>query len=272
MIPRSATGSSGGGAGADSPWLAYARPRPAARVRLFCIPFAGGGASAFRSWPEALPETIEVLPVQPPGREGRIRERAFTRVEPLVEALAGTLDDDPGGGRPYALFGHSMGTLIGYELARTLRRQGRPGPVHLFVSAHRAPHRPSREEPIHALPEPEFRDRLRRLNGTPEAVLEHPELMELLGPLLRADFALDESYRYREGRPLDCPITAFGGDADSDVPTEELSAWSEHTRARFRAHVYPGDHFFLHGEAGEPMRRQLTDDLLATLDLPSGRG
>lgn len=253
-------------AGRPSPWLPYRTPRPGARVRLYCFPYAGGGASAYRGWQAALPAAIEVWPVQPPGREGRLHEPAFTDAVPLVEALAADLEHDPGGGGPFALFGHSMGSLLAYELARTLARQGRPGPVHLFVSAHRAPQQPPPDDSIHGLPEAEFRARLRRLNGTPEEVLEHPELMELLGPLLRADFALNETYGHRDGPPLPCPLTAFGGTADPEVTPDDLRLWADRTAARFRVHLYPGDHFFLHHAAAAPLRDQLAQELLATLD------
>lgn len=248
-------------AGASNPWIAYLTPKPSARVRLYCFPYAGGGASTYRRWGAELPVEIEVRPVQPPGREGRIGEPAYRSVEPLVEALAAALPDDPGEGLPFALFGHSMGALIGYELARLLRRQGRPEPTRLLVSAHRAPQQPPRENPIHDLPEPEFRQRLRELNGTPEAVLEHPELMELLGPLLRADFALNETYVQAPGEPLDCPITAFGGDADRDVTVDDLRLWQECTRGPFHLHVHRGDHFFLHHDAGLALRRQIAREL-----------
>lgn len=254
MITRSSTG-------ASNPWIAYLTPRPAARVRLYCFPFAGGGASTYRRWGAELPPEIEVRPVQPPGREGRIGEPAFRSVEPLVEALAGTLPGDLGEGVPFAFFGHSMGALIAYELARLLRRRGRPQPARLLVSAHRAPQQPPREDPIHDLPEEEFRRRLRQLNGTPEEVLDHPELMELLGPLLRADFALNETYVEPPGEPLACPITAFGGDADPDVTVDDLRLWAERTTGPFQLHVYHGDHFFLHHEAGVTLRRQIAHDL-----------
>jgi medium-chain acyl-[acyl-carrier-protein] hydrolase len=248
-------------AGASNPWIAYLAPKPSARVRLYCFPYAGGGASTFRRWGAELPVDLEVRPVQPPGREGRIGEPAYRMVEPLVEALAAALPDDPGEGLPFALFGHSMGALIGYELARLLRRQARPEPSRLLISAHRAPQQPPREDPIHDLPEPEFRQRLRELNGTPEAVLEHPELMELLGPLLRADFALNETYVQAPDEPLDCPITAFGGDADPDVTVDDLRLWQECTRGPFQLHLYRGDHFFLHHDAGLALRRQIASDL-----------
>ena len=225
-------------------WLAYREANPRARLRMFCFPYAGGGASAYRGWGASLPQEIEVCPVQLPGREGRLREQPFTRPEELIQAVADALT--PWFDLPFVFFGHSMGAMIGFELSRELRRRGRTLPLHLFVSGRRAPQLPTRDEPIHDLPEPEFIERLRELNGTPEEVLQHAELMKLLTPLLRADFAVNETYNYTEEEPLDPGISAFGGLADSDVKREDVEAWSIQTRGRFRMRMMPGDHFFLH--------------------------
>ncbi len=166
-------------------------------------------------------------------------------MEPLVEALAGAL---PLADLPFAFFGHSLGALIAYELARALRRRGGPEPLALLLSGRRGPRVPPREEPIHALPEAEFMARLRELNGTPEEVLEHGELMALLLPLLRADFALHETWELRPEEPLGIGISAFGGLADPEVTREDLEDWRGETRGRFRLRMLPGDHFFLHSE------------------------
>ena len=230
-------------------------------MRLLCFPYAGGGASIYRTWPSSLPPEIEVLPVQLPGREARIREPAFTSLPPLIDGLLPALGRGLLDG-PVAFFGHSMGALVAYELARALRDAGSPRPLHLFVSARRAPDLPARTAPIHALPEPEFRQRLRELNGTPEAVLEHPELMELLGPTLRADFTLIETYEPTSAPPLDCPITAFGGVDDPDVSEEEMAAWRRFTTAAFQLRMLPGDHFFLAQDSGEALRREIARALL----------
>src|SRR5438552_2333015 len=150
-------------------WVLRPRPDPRARLRLFCFPYAGGGASQFRTWAEGLPPEVELCPVQLPGREGRLRETPFTRIAPLVAALVtalrGYLDT------PYAFFGHSLGALVGFELARALRRTGGPGPRGLLVSAYRAPDLPDPDPPLHLLSSPAFWDELRRLNGTPPEVL-----------------------------------------------------------------------------------------------------
>jgi surfactin synthase thioesterase subunit len=211
---------------------------------MFCFPYAGGGASAYRGWAAAMPPDLEVCPVQLPGRESRLREPAYERPEPLVLALAEVLQ--PHLDLPFVFFGHSMGALISFELARELRRRGGPMPLHLFVSARRAPQLPAREEPIHDLPEPEFVAKLRELNGTPEEVLQHAELMRLLMPVLRADFAVNEAYTFQPEEPFAAGISAFGGLGDEEVKREDLALWSEHTRGPFRLRMLPGDHFFLH--------------------------
>jgi medium-chain acyl-[acyl-carrier-protein] hydrolase len=217
---------------------------PRARLRLFCFPYAGGGASAYRGWAASLPDDVEVCPVQLPGRESRLREPPFQQPEPLVAALADALRAHLD--LPFAFFGHSMGAMLSFELARELRRRGDTLPLHLFVSGRRAPQVPNREEDIHALPEPEFLVKLRELNGTPEEVLQHAELMRLLIPVLRADFSVNETYVFRPEEPLDLGISAFGGLGDQEVTREDMVGWSEHGRGPFRLRMLPGDHFFLH--------------------------
>ncbi len=175
-------------------WLRSPKPNPQASLRLFCFPYVGGGALIFRTWPNSLPATAEVCPVELPGRGTRLKETPFTRLLPLVQALAQALL--PHLDKPFAFFGHSMGALISFELTRQLRRLYGLVPLHLFVSAHRAPQLPDPDPPIHTLPEAEFMEELRCLNGTPKEVLEQPELMELMLPILRADFALCETYIY----------------------------------------------------------------------------
>lgn len=225
-------------------WLAYREVNPRARLRMFCFPYAGGGASAFRGWAASLPADFEVCPVQLPGRESRLRETPYTEVEPLAQALAEALL--PLLDLPYVFFGHSLGSLVAFELAREFRRRGASLPLHLFASGRRAPQVPAREEPIHSLPEPEFIAKLRELNGTPEEVLQHAELMRLIVPILRADFAINENYHFAAEPPFDFGISAFGGLSDQDVTKEDLAAWNDQTRGRFRQRMLPGDHFFLH--------------------------
>jgi medium-chain acyl-[acyl-carrier-protein] hydrolase len=248
-------------AGAN-PWIAYRKPRPAARLRLFCFPYAGGGASVYRSWGDELPAEIDVCPVQLPGREGRIREPAARSMDELVDATAEGLAAELDAG-PFALFGHSMGAVAAYELARRRRDAGAPEPLHLFASARSAPGTPRLDEPIHDLPPERFRQRLRELDGTPAQVLAHPELMALLEPLLRADFAVNETWEPQPAEPLSCPLTAVGGLGDDHVPRQHLEAWRGATRGAFKLHLLPGDHFFLNGPARGDLLRIVARGLLA---------
>lgn len=224
-------------------WLAYREVNPRARLRMFCFPYAGGGASSYRGWGPSLPSDVEVCPVQLPGRESRLREPGLTNPAELVTTLADVLA--PYFDLPFVFFGHSMGGMLSFELAREQRRRGRAMPLHIFSSGRRAPHLPAREENIHDLPEPEFVVKLRELNGTPEEVLQHEELMRLLTPILRADFAINETYAFTEEEPFDIGISVFGGLTDKDVTREDLEAWRIHTRGRFRLRMLPGDHFFV---------------------------
>ncbi|MBD0370015.1 MAG: thioesterase [Pyrinomonadaceae bacterium] len=226
-----------------NPWLVRSKPRPEAKTRLFCFPYAGGGASIFRGWQDELPQTVEVCAVELPGRGKRLLETPFTELSSLVRAAADALL--PYLDKPFAFFGHSMGAVIGFELARHLRDEEGKRPLHLFVAGRRAPQLAETEAPTYNLPDAEFIDELRRLQGTPEEVLEHPELMELMIPVLRADFELIQTYGYTDGAPLGCPITAFGGDEDEGATAADLEAWAEQTTAAFSLRVLPGNHFFL---------------------------
>lgn len=225
-------------------WIISSKPNSQARLRLFCFPYAGGSASIFRAWSDGLPETIGVCAVELPGRGALMRLALYTQLKPLVEAIAQSLL--PSLDKPFALFGHSMGALISFELARLLRREYGLTPDHLFVSGRSAPHILDRDPPIHTLPDPVFIQELRRLNGTPEVVLQNQELMQLLTPILRADFAAIDTYQFDPEPPLDCPITAFGGLQDTEVSREHLEAWRTQTIAPFRLQLLPGNHFFLH--------------------------
>lgn len=224
-------------------WLPYRRPNLAATVRLLCLPFAGGGASAYRTWGDGLPLTVEVCAVQPPGRETRFREPAYLRVRPYVAALADVLP--PLFDVPVVFFGHSMGALVAFELARELRRRSGPAPSRLVVSGRGAPELPLRRPPLHTLPDREFRAELKHLGGSPAAVLDNDELMAALLPTLRADFTAHETYVLAEEPPLDCPILAVTGADDTLAPPADVEAWRRHTRGAFESRVLPGDHFFL---------------------------
>lgn len=213
------------------------------RLRLFCFPHAGGGASAYRGWRQGLPADVEVCAVQLPGREGRIGEAPYTRLTLLTQALAQILR--PYLDLPFAFFGHSLGALVGFELARRLRRRFGLSPVHLFVSGLQAPHLARLKPPVHDLPHDAFLNELSYFNGTPEIFFQEPDLLALYVPLLRADLAMVETYTYNEDVPLDCPISGLGGDADGLAAPERLAGWAQHTRQGFSLQVFPGDHFYL---------------------------
>jgi medium-chain acyl-[acyl-carrier-protein] hydrolase len=226
------------------PWLSLRERDKTARIRLFCFPYAGGGASVFRSWRSPAVGAFELWPVQLPARENRIRESPFTRLDPLITELEHALI--PHFVPPFAFFGHSLGALISFELACRLRSHHGIIPSHLFISGRGAPHIEDHDEPMHEMPDPEFKRGLRNLNGIPEELLANDELMSIAVPLLRADFAVSETYVYSPRESLDCPISVFGGSHDRQVPLADLEAWRQHTSARFRLRICPGDHFFLH--------------------------
>jgi surfactin synthase thioesterase subunit len=246
---------------AGGPWMVTGRRSSSARLRLFCLPYAGGGASLFSTWPDALGPSLAVCPVQLPGRENRVTEPSFVTLPPLVrmlaEALAPALD------MPYALFGYSMGALVAFELTRELRRQQARLPARLLVAAHPAPHLTNRRRPVHRLPDSRFIQEVRRLRGTPDAVFEHGELRALMLPILRADFAVCETYVNQAEAPLEFPITAFGGRYDREVNRRELEAWREQTRAEFTLRLIPGGHFFIQTARAallSGIRKELVDD------------
>ncbi len=247
-----------------TPWLRYAQPATAqTQIRIFCFHFAGGSASAFRTWVNAFPTSIQVYPIQLPGRENRIKELPFTQLSDVVQEAEQALR--PFLMPPYAFFGHSMGTLISFELARFLRRAGKPLPIHIFVAAHRAPHLPDPLPPAFQLPSAAFIERLRSLGGTPEAVLENAELLTMLLPILRADFEVCDTYRFQDEKMLTCPISAFGGLYDRQVRYSDLEAWRLHTSSSFQLRLYPGNHFFLpHNQ--KQVVQALINDLSMTYD------
>ena len=224
-----------------SPWLAERVP-PGARYRLLCFPHAGGGALLYRPWVEWAPPGLAVLPVHLPGREERYREAPFRDLDSLVEALLGALE--PVLGQPYGLFGHSMGAIVAFELARRLVASN-AAPDHLFVSACRAPHlHDGWPGPIGSGPGGLTRELL-RLGGTPAEALADARVIELLEPVIRADIAMCHGYRATIGPPLRCPIAAFGGADDDATPEALLRAWQAHTSGPFWLRVFPGGHFYL---------------------------
>ncbi|WP_017654179.1 thioesterase II family protein [Fortiea contorta] len=231
---------------ASTNWITRFQPNSQARLRMFCFPYAGAGASIFYNWQNKLASDIEVCAIQLPGRETRLGEPLLTELPPLVETLATALL--PYLDTPFIFFGHSMGALISFEVARLLRRKYHKSPQHLFVSGRRAPQIMRRRSPIHHLPDSLFIEELRRYNGTPEAVLQNKELLSLFLPILRADFTINDSYIYTDDIPIDCPILAFGGLEDAGVTSDDIAAWRVHTNSNFSMYMFPGEHFFIKHE------------------------
>jgi medium-chain acyl-[acyl-carrier-protein] hydrolase len=235
--------------------------RPTARLRLFCFPYSGGGASAFRGWGDAMP-SLEVCALQAPGREARMREPAFVRMEPLVAEVAKVIR--PLLDKPYAFFGHSLGAFVAFETARALRREGLPAPRHLFLSGCPAPETHAVAHALHDLDDAGLMDGLRRYGGTPDEVLQNDELMKMLLPILRADFSIYETYAPATDAPFDFPITALGGLSDDHATREQLDRWRAHTTKGFTLRMFPGGHFFVHG-ARTPLLGTVLQDLATHL-------
>lgn len=228
----------------NSKWFSVRPARGVAALRLFCFPHVGAGASVFNQWPPAwIPGNVELWTVRLPGREQRLSEKPFRRMAPLVEALYEAMAPELSG--RYAFYGHSLGAVVAFEMARKIERHGGQSPIRLLVSAHTAPQAGLSRPLFHTLPDKEFVEALRRLAGTPQEALENEDLMALMMVALRADFEVDETYSYEEGKPLECPISAFGGLDDPDVSQAELEAWRMQTSQQFSLHMMEGDHFFI---------------------------
>ncbi|HZM74963.1 MAG TPA: alpha/beta fold hydrolase [Candidatus Limnocylindrales bacterium] len=234
--------------------------RPHATMRLFCFPYAGGAASAFRPW-RALPEEIEVYAIQLSGREDRFAEEPVTELAPILDELERAFTRYTG--KPFAFFGHSLGALVGWEFARRLRRLEMALPAHTFVSGARAPQCP-RDADFSGLSDAELVEHVRDSSAAPARVLENTELMLIFARQLRADFRLAAGYKYRPDAPLDCEFSVFGGVDDGSVGPEHLEAWAELTTAPIRRCMFPGEHFFLHSAREEVLREvsSTLDDVL----------
>jgi surfactin synthase thioesterase subunit/glycosyltransferase involved in cell wall biosynthesis len=227
---------------AGNAWLPYSEPQPNG-LRLFCFPYAGAGALAYLPWTSALAERASVCPVRLPGRETRIREKPFESMAELVDALEGAIT--PYLDQAFAFYGHSMGGAIAFELARSLRRHGKPLPLGLYVSAVRAPRFRLNWTPTPAPSEAQFLEQLRQLDGIPVEMIDSSQAMQVAMPALRADSALYRSYVYFPEEPLAISIFAYGGTADPNVRPEHVEAWREQTTSRFVRREFEGGHFFI---------------------------
>jgi medium-chain acyl-[acyl-carrier-protein] hydrolase len=236
-------------------WLVAPSPQPGAERMLVIFPSAGSGVAPYVSWTRWLGTAVDARVLLLPGREERLREPPMSRLEDLLPPVVEAVREE-GDGRNLVLYGHSMGALLAFEVARELERLG-PGPRRLVVSGRRAPHLPERRR-LHLMAEADLLNELRRFGGTPEAVLRDRELMASLLPAVRADLAVTENYVFTGGAPLAAPITAFGGTTDPAADESEIVAWGERTDGGFDYSVLAGGHFFIQGEA---FRRSLSSVL-----------
>jgi surfactin synthase thioesterase subunit len=244
-----------------NPWLIPGAAPPAAPLRLYCFPYAGGSAAVFHAWRAALAPDIAVVAVQPPSRAERLLESPITRLEPMVDALVQAIAPPPG--QRFAYFGHSLGGLLAFELARQQQRLGLPTPEHVIVSGCDAPRHRKPNRALHLLDDQALIDVLRGYNGTPPEILAHRELMALMLPTVRADFAISETYVYRDDVVLQRPITVLAGEHDERVGPQAVDAWRLETSARCDIHWFDGDHFFIH-----PHRDAVVDRVRRSLARP----
>ncbi|WP_436775925.1 thioesterase II family protein [Yinghuangia sp. YIM S09857] len=239
-------------------WLRCWTPRPTARLRLVCLPHAGGGAGSYRAWDALMPGGVELVAAQYPGREDRFGDPPVDGMDDLVRNIADAVTAL--GDRPYALFGHSMGSAVAWELAHELRRRGAREPVRLCVSGREAPVA-ARAGTVHLRDDDGLCDELERLGGTHRDVLADADLRRAVLSYVRDDYRLIETYRPRPRAPLGCPIDVFTGDADPEFGADRAEPWAALTTAGMRVHVFPGGHFYL-----TPHRREVVATLAGRLD------
>ncbi|MER8262134.1 thioesterase II family protein [Streptomyces albidoflavus] len=240
-------------------WIRRYHPAPGAGVRLVCLPHAGGSASYWFPMSAALAPRVDVLSVQYPGRQDRHAEPCRESVAELADGVAEALA--PYTGRPLALFGHSMGAVVGFEVARRLEERGTT-PAALFVSGRRAPSL-HRDENVHQRDTEGIVAELKQLGGTDQRAFADPEILDMILPAVRADYKAVESYRYAPGTPLSCPLHVLTGDTDPRVTLDEARAWQSHTTGDVTLRVFSGGHFYL-TDHQPAILSLVTDELLST--------
>jgi medium-chain acyl-[acyl-carrier-protein] hydrolase len=249
--------------GESNSWFICYKPNSMAKLRLFCFPYAGGGATSFYPWTHELPSDVEIIGIQMPGQESRFKEPPIKSINLVVKVLANAIY--PKLNKHFGFFGHSLGAFISFELTRKLSKQYGLKPHHLFVSGIRAPQIPNSNSSICHLPKDAFLKELnRRYGGINEGIFQDADLLQELLPGLRANFKMYESYKYINDNPLDCPITAFGGLRDYSVSQKDLEAWRHQTKGAFTLYMLPGNHFFIHLER-KHFLRTLSNEVSKTL-------
>lgn len=247
---------------ADNPWIRRWSGGAAPRFTLICLPHAGGSAGFYRPWAALLPPEVELLAIQYPGREDRFEDPEAAGMDELVGAVADAVA--PLLDVPYALFGHSMGSAVAWELAHELHRRHVPGPRRLFASGRAAPGTAVTGQ-LHRQNDDVLGDELVRLGGTDREVLADPELRSLVLTAVRHDYRIIETHRPPDRPPLACPLHVLTGSADPELgearSRDRAGGWADLTTARIEVRVFSGDHFYL-----TPRRREVVATVLRRLD------
>ncbi|TQV77391.1 thioesterase [Aliikangiella marina] len=212
-------------------------------IKLLCFPYAGGSAATYLDWHNWLPQNVDLVAIQPPGRASRIFEPGYKNMHDLVDSLIEALYKELSS--PYILFGHSLGSRIAFELMNRCLAQNLPLPHRFIASGSRGPHLSPRITSIYRLPDAQFIEKLKSINGTPKEILENSELMELCLPMLRSDFELADKYKYSGDCVFDCPVSIFGGKSDSEISVDELKTWQKFFSKDITIELFAGDHFFI---------------------------
>jgi len=236
-------------------WCRRYRPAKSGAGQLICFPHAGGSASFYLPVSAALSVAVDVLAIQYPGRQDRRREPPVDDIARLADLIHAVLLRGPGDARgdwPLTFFGHSMGAIVAFEVARRLEADGR-GPVRIFASGRRAPST-SRNETVHLRDDAGILEEVRRLNGTGSAILQEEEIMRAALPALRADYRAIETYTCAPGATVSCPISVLVGDDDPKVTLDEANAWARHTVGTFDFHMFAGGHFYLVERANDVLK------------------
>lgn len=236
-----------------SDWLFIPKPLALPSLRIICFPYAGGNALTYKSWVELLPNNVELVAIQPPGRCNRIFEPAFSDMNALVNGLLPAIKNIID--LPYILFGHSLGSKVAFELLSQLNNLDAPLPMHFIASGSRGPHIPACGTGIYNLPEKEFIKELIKLNGTQKEIHENEELIKLLLPVLRADLKLSHTYCSSSVNSFNCPISVLGGTEDTGVTPADLQSWESNFTSSATIHMIPGDHFFLDSQRHLVLRK-----------------
>ncbi|MEU6606481.1 alpha/beta fold hydrolase [Streptomyces shenzhenensis] len=247
---------------ADSLWIRRWSDGAASRLTLICLPHAGGSATFYRPWAALMPPEVELLAIQYPGREDRLEEPETDGMSELVTAVADAVA--PLLDRPYALFGHSMGSAVAWELAHELDRRGAPGPRRLFASGRAAPGTAVTGQ-LHRQSDDVLSAELGRLGGTSREILGDPGLRAMILGTVRHDYRIIETYRPDPRPPLACPIHVLTGSADPELGEERCrdraGGWADLTTARTEVRFFPGGHFYL-----TPQRREVVATVLRRMD------